>query len=165
MLGLQELPQFQQQYGKETATTIASVVGNVLSGSVRNKETLEWLERIFGKVKQINESISIDRSKTSLSISERLEPLIPAGKIAALKSGEMVGMLASDAVEKYTGKYETSAINCRINLDMKAIKAEEEAYKELPVFYDFGGRQEDVLLQNFYRINSEVLEIVSQGRP
>jgi len=165
LLGLQELPQFQQQYGKETATTIASVVGNVLSGSVRNKETLEWLERIFGKVKQINESISIDRAKTSLSISERLEPLIPAGKIAALKSGEMVGILASDAVEKYTGKYETSAINCRINLDMKAIKAEEEAYKELPEFYDFGGRQEEVLLQNFYRINSEVLEIVSQGRP
>lgn len=165
LLGLQELPQFQQQYGKETATTIASVVGNVLSGSVRNKETLEWLERIFGKVKQVNESISIDRTKTSLSISERLEPLIPAGKIAALKAGEMVGMLASDAVEKYTGKYEPSTINCRINLDMQAIKAEEEAYQELPMFYDFRGRQDEILLQNFYRINNEVLEIVSGLRP
>jgi len=161
LLGLQELPQFQQQYGKETATTIASVVGNVLSGSVRNKETLEWLERIFGKVKQISESISIDRTKTSLSISERLESLIPAGKIAALKAGEMVGMLACDAVEKYTGKYDTSAINCRINLDIKAIKAEEEAYQELPIFYDFGGKQDEILLQNFYSINNEVLEIVS----
>ncbi|MCA5006155.1 type IV secretion system DNA-binding domain-containing protein [Sphingobacterium bovistauri] len=161
LLGLQELPQFQQQYGKETASTIASVVGNVLSGSVRNKETLEWLERIFGKVKQINESISIDRTKTSISISERLEPLIPAGKIASLKAGEMVGMLASDAVEKYTGKYDTSAINCRINLDIKAIKAEEEAYQELPIFYDFGGRQDEILIQNFYSINNEVLEIVS----
>src|SRR5690606_36231506 len=131
------------------------------SGSVRNKETLEWLERIFGKVKQINESISIDRTKTSLSISERLEPLIPAGKIASLKAGEMVGMLASDAVEKYTGKYDTSAINCRINLDIKAIKAEEEAYQELPIFYDFGGMQDEILLQNFYSINNEVLEIIS----
>ncbi|MCI0922433.1 type IV secretory system conjugative DNA transfer family protein [Sphingobacterium rhinopitheci] len=165
LLGLQELPQFQQQYGKETATTIASVVGNVLSGSVRNKETLEWLERIFGKVKQINESISIDRTKTSLSISERLEPLIPAGKIAALKSGEMVGILASDAVQKYTGQYETSAINCRINLDMKAIKTEENSYKELPIFYDFRGKQEEVLLENFYRINNEVLGIVSGLKP
>jgi len=165
LLGLQELPQFQQQYGKETATTIASVVGNVLSGSVRNKETLEWLERIFGKVKQINESLSIDRTKTSISISEKLESLIPAGKIASLKAGEMVGMLASDAVENYTGKYETSAINCRINLDMQAIKAEEKAYQELPVFYDFAGKQEEVLLQNFYRINDEVLEIVSGLRP
>src|SRR6202012_759128 len=40
LMGLQELPQFQQQYGKETAATITAVVGNVLSGSVRNKETL-----------------------------------------------------------------------------------------------------------------------------
>lgn len=165
LLGLQELPQFQQQYGKETATTITSVVGNVLSGSVRNKETLEWLERIFGKVKQMGESLSIDRTKTSLSISEKLEPLIPAGKIAALKAGEMVGMLASDAVEKYTGKFETSAVNCRIDLDMEAIRKEEEAYRELPVFYDFGGRQDEVLLENFHRINNEVLDIVSRFKP
>ncbi len=160
LLGLQELPQFKQQYGKETATTITSVVGNVLSGSVRNKETLDWLERIFGKVKQVGESLSIDRSKTSLSISERLEPLIPAGKIASLKAGEMVGMLASDAVEDYTGKYEPSAINCRINLDVAAIKKEEAQYRDLPVFYDFGGRKDEILLANFAQINSEVADIV-----
>jgi len=48
---------------------------------------------------------------------------------------------------------------------MQAIKAEEKAYQELPVFYDFAGKQEEVLLQNFYRINDEVLEIVSGLRP
>ncbi|MHB1179149.1 MAG: TraM recognition domain-containing protein, partial [Daejeonella sp.] len=137
LLGLQELPQLKQQYGKETAATITAVVGNVLSGSVRNKETLEWLERLFGKVKQVGESLSIDRTKTSVSLNEKLEPLIPAGKIASLKAGEMVGILAADAVEKFTGQYETSAVNCRINLDLKAIKKEEQAYRELPVYYDF----------------------------
>ncbi len=165
LIGLQELPQFHQQYGKETATTITSVVGNVLSGSVRNKETLDWLERIFGKVKQMSESLSIDRSKTSVSISERLEPLIPAGKIASLKAGEMVGMLASDAVEDYTGRYEPSAINCRINLDVEAIKKEEAQYRELPVFYDFGGRKDEILLANFAQINAEVTQIVLGFRP
>ncbi|MFD2966274.1 type IV secretion system DNA-binding domain-containing protein [Sphingobacterium bambusae] len=165
LLGLQELPQFKQQYGKETATSITAVVGNVLSGSVRNKETLDWLERIFGKVKQVSESLSIDRTKTSVSISERLEPLIPAGKIAALKAGEMVGMLASDAVEDYTGKYEPSAINCRINLDVKAIKQEEAQYRDLPAFYDFAGKKEEILLANFAQINSEVAEIVMGFRP
>ncbi|RZJ61458.1 MAG: type IV secretory system conjugative DNA transfer family protein, partial [Flavobacterium sp.] len=109
LMGLQELPQFQQQYGKEVSGTITSVVGNVLAGSVRNKETLDWLERLFGKVKQQGESLSIDRAKLSLSINEKLEPLIPAGKIASLKAGELVGMLAGDAVESYTGKFETSA--------------------------------------------------------
>ena len=162
LLGLQELPQLKQQYGKETAATITAVVGNVLSGSVRNKETLEWLERLFGKVKQIGESLSIDRTKTSVSLNEKLEPLIPVGKIASLKAGEMVGILAADAVEEFTGKYETSAVNCRINLDLKAIKKEGQAYRELPVYYDFKGRKEEILLQNFNRINSEVQEMIIQ---
>ncbi len=165
LLGLQELPQLKQQYGKETAATITAVVGNVLSGSVRNKETLEWLERLFGKVKQVGESLSIDRTKTSISLNEKLEPLIPAGKIASLKAGEMVGILAADAVEKFTGQYETSAVNCRINLDLKAIKKEEQGYRELPVYYDFKSRKEEVLLQNFDKINSEVQEMVRQFKP
>jgi hypothetical protein len=164
-LGLQELPQFQQQYGKQTAAVIASVVGNVISGAVRNKETLEWLERLFGKVKQTSESLSIDRSKTSLSISERLEPLIPAGKIASLKTGEMVGILANDATAKYNGKYETSAINCRINLDVAAIKKEEQQYRDLPVYYDFGGKQDEILRTNFYRICDEIRQIVKGYMP
>ncbi|KAA8476839.1 TraM-binding TraD/TraG-like protein [Arcticibacter tournemirensis] len=165
VLGIQSLQQFQQQYGKETAATITSVVGNVLSGSVQNKDTLEWLERLFGKVKQQSESLSIDRNKTSLSLSEKLEPLIPAGKIAALRAGEMVGMLAADAVADYTGKFEPSAVHCRINLDMEAIKKEEQSYRDLPVYYDFNGKKEEILRQNFYRINQEVQQLVKQFRP
>lgn len=164
LLGMQELPMLRQQYGKETAETITSVMGNVLSGSVRNKDTLEWLERLFGKVKQTGESISIDRNKTSLSLNEKLEPLIPAGKIASLKAGEMVGLLASDAVEKFTGKYETSAVNCRINLDLEAIKKEEQAYKDLPLFYDFKGKKEEVLRSNYLRITNEVQAMARKFR-
>ncbi len=164
ILGLQELPQFRQQYGKDTAATITSVVGNVLAGSVRNKETLDWLERLFGKVKQESESLSIDRNKTSISLSEKLEPLIPAGKIAALRAGEMVGILATEATTDYTGKFEPSAVNCRINLDMASIKKEEQSYRPLPVYYDFKGKKEEVLRQNFHRINHEVQQLVKHFR-
>ncbi|RZJ92813.1 MAG: type IV secretory system conjugative DNA transfer family protein [Chryseobacterium sp.] len=164
VLGIQSLQQFQQQYGKETAATITSVVGNVLSGSVQNKETLEWLERLFGKVKQQGESLSIDRNKVSVSLSEKLEPLIPAGKIATLRAGEMVGLIASDAVEKYTGQYQPSAVNCRINLDIQAIKKEEQGYRELPVYYNFKGKKNEILLQNFHQINDEVSQLVKQFR-
>lgn len=165
VLGIQSLQQFQQQYGKETAATITSVVGNVLSGSVQNKDTLDWLERLFGKVKQQSESLSIDRHKTSVSLSEKLEPLIPAGKIASLKAGEMVGLLASDAVEKYTGQYKPSAINCRVNLDVEAIKKEEQSYHELPAYYDFKGNKDEILRKNFHMINKEVQELVKRFRP
>jgi hypothetical protein len=160
LMGLQELPQFQMQYGKDTAATITAVIGNVLSGSVRNKETLEWLERLFGKSKQLGEGLSIDRNKTSTSLNEKLEVLIPAGKIASLNAGEMVGVIAADAQEKFTGKFETSAVNCRINLDLTAIRHEEKGYRNLPDYYDFGGKKEETLRQNFARINQEIQELI-----
>lgn len=162
LLGLQELPMLEQQYGKGTAATITSVVGNLLSGSVRNKETLEWLERLFGKSKQLGEGLSIDRNKTSTSLNEKLEPLIPAGKIAALNTGEIVGLIAADVQENFTGAFEPATVNCRVNLDAATLAAEEAGYRDLPVYYDFGGRKEEILLQNFFRINREVDQVVKK---
>ncbi|MFV0591551.1 MAG: type IV secretion system DNA-binding domain-containing protein [Draconibacterium sp.] len=164
LLGLQELPQFKQQYGRETAETIASVIGNVLSGSVRDKGTLEWLERMVGKIKQTNDSLNIDHARATVGMSERLDALIPAGKIASLKTGHMVGMIARDADEKTDmGKdYVPSAINCKINLDMKAIKLEEENYPEMPVFYNFKGDKDKFLLKNYEKINKEVDGVINE---
>jgi len=162
LMGLQELPQFQQQYGKEVASTICAVVGNVLSGSVRNKETLDWLEKLFGKVKQASESLSIDRNKTSVSLSEKLENLIPSGKIASLKAGELVGMLAGDTDESYSGSFSPSVINCKVNLDLDKIAKEESQYPQMPVYYDFKGKKEQILSQNFQRINQEVAQLISR---
>jgi len=161
LMGLQELPQFHQHYGKEVANTICAVIGNVLSGSVRSKETLDWLEKLFGKVKQESQSLSIDRSKTSVSLSERLENLIPSGKIAALNTGEMVGILARDAEQGYRGNFSPSAVNCKINLDLKSIAKEEASYPSMPVFYNFNGNKQAVLSENFNKINQEVSGIIA----
>jgi hypothetical protein len=159
LLGLQELPQLKQLQGKDTAATMTAVIGNVLSGSVRNKETLEWLERMFGKRKQLGESVSIDRTRTSVSLNERYEPLIPAGKIAGMQTGEMVGLLAFEA-DKFDGKYKTANLHCRINLDGKALKREAENYRLLPKFFDFNGDKENILNQNFMKIRNEVEQMV-----
>ncbi|MBS1503551.1 MAG: type IV secretory system conjugative DNA transfer family protein, partial [Bacteroidetes bacterium] len=103
-------------------------------------------------------------NKTSTSLQEKLEPLIPAGKMASLNTGEMVGLIAADVQETYTGKFETSAINCRVNLPKDELLAEEKGYRELPVYYDFGGRKEEILRDNFLRINKEVEEVVAAFR-
>ena len=161
LMGLQELTQFEQGYGKQAAATITSIIGNVLSGSVRNKETLEWLERLFGRSNQQGESLSIDRNKTSISLNEKLEVLIPAGKIASLNAGEMVGVIATDAQETFTGQYKTSAVHCKINLDLDQIKYEEAHYAKLPVYYDFKGDKDGILRRNFLRINQDIAKMVS----
>jgi hypothetical protein len=167
VLGLQEIPQLRQFYKKEVADTISAIVGNILSGSARDKNTLEWLEKLFGKIKQKSYSQSISQQGTTTSINEKMDFMIPAGKIAALKTGEMVGMIAQGE-ENSTGEYKTSAIRGKINLDMKAIKEEERNYGSMPNYYSFMdkkgvNRKEEVLMTNFRKINKEVELIVKEN--
>ena len=167
LLGLQEIPQLRQFYKKEVADTISAIVGNILSGSARDKNTLEWLEKLFGKIKQKSFSQSISQQGTTTSINEKMDFMIPAGKIAALRTGEMVGMIAQGE-ENDTDEYKTSAINGKINLDMKSIKQEEQNYVPMPVYYSFidkagNNRKEEVLMTNFRKINNEIELIVNEN--
>lgn len=166
LLGLQEIPQLRQFYKKEVADTISAIVGNILSGSARDKNTLDWLEKLFGKIKQKSYSQSISQQGTTTSINEKMDNMIPAGKIAALKTGEMVGMIAQGE-ENDTEEYKTSAMNGKIKLDLKAIKHEEQNYVKMPVYYSFADktgkdRKDEVLMTNFRKINKEVELIVNE---
>ncbi|SNV51097.1 MULTISPECIES: type IV secretion system DNA-binding domain-containing protein [Chryseobacterium group] len=164
LLGLQEIPQLRQFYKKEVADTISAIVGNILSGSARDKNTLEWLEKLFGKIKQKTYSQSISQQGTTTSINEKMDNMIPAGKIAALRTGEMVGMIAQSE-ENDNSEYKSSAISGKINLDMEKIKHEEQNYVKMPTYYNFTdktgkNRKEEVLMTNFRRINKEVELII-----
>lgn len=166
LLGLQEIPQLRQFYKKEVADTISAIVGNIISGSARDKNTLDWLEKLFGKIKQKSYSQSISQQGTTTSINEKMDNMIPAGKIAALKTGEMVGMIAQGELND-TDEYKTSAIHGKINLDMKTIKKEKHNYVAMPVYYSFldkkgKNRKEEILMSNFRRINREVELIVNE---
>ena len=166
MLGLQEIPQLKQFYKKEVADTISSIVGNILSGAARDKNTLEWLAKLFGKIKQKTYSQSISQQGTTTSINEKMDFMIPAGKIAALRTGEMVGMIAQGE-ENDTEEYKTSAISGKINLDMTKIKEEEKNYIKMPTYYSFkdklgADRKDDVLMTNFRRINKEIEILVNE---
>jgi hypothetical protein len=159
LLGLQELPQFKQQYGKEAAETICAVAANVISGSARNKETLDWLEKLFGKVRQVRSGLSIDRTRTSVSMNEYMDNLIPASKIAALKAGELVAQIGREADQKTN----LSTYHCKVDIDPGSIMREEKQYRDLPKYYDFGSAEEkeEILRNNLYRINLDVVEIVA----
>ncbi|RDV11894.1 type IV secretory system conjugative DNA transfer family protein [Pontibacter diazotrophicus] len=162
LLGLQELPQLRQQYGRETADTICAVAANVLSGSVRNKETLDWLEKIFGKVRQQKQGVSIDRNRTSVSMNEEMGPLIPASKIANLRAGEMVGQVAFDNAV-YDGRHVSSTYNCKVNLNLKEVTKEEAQYVDMPIFYKFGSSAARItkLEANFIKINKDIESLIA----
>lgn len=74
-LGFQELPQLEADYGKVGMQKIITTVGNVVSGSARAKETLEWLSGdIFGKVVQMKK----------VSLSTEIKPLLISMKISTV---------------------------------------------------------------------------------
>ena len=95
-----------------------------------------------------------------MTISEKMDVMIPAGKLAGLRTGEMAGMVVQGN-DNATEEFKTSAISGKINLDMKAIKFEEENYVKTPAYYSFKDtngvdRKNDILMANFRRINKEV---------
>lgn len=117
LMGIQEKAQLVQQYGKTGADVIFSVVGNVISGSARSKDTLDWLQNFFGKVKQVKEGVSIADSKTTISINENMDYVIPGSKIANLRTGELVAQVAMDFSEG--DDFPRYMYNCRTKMDMK----------------------------------------------
>jgi len=162
LLALQEIPQLRVAYGKSVADEICSICGNILSGSARNKETLEWLEKLFGRVKQVKENISIDRNRTTHSFNENMDFMIPAAKIANLQTGELVGQIAKDFTSDNQDFISTS-YNCKVNLPLNIIEKEEKNYVFPPKYYTFASvdSRERILLQNYRSINSSIADIIN----
>jgi hypothetical protein len=163
VLGLQELPQLKSSFGRMGAEQIISVIGNVIAGSVRSKETLDWLEKLFGKIKQLKTNLSIDRDRQTVSLNENLDFLIPASKIADLPTSEFVAQIALDYGINHDD-FKSTKYNCKVELDTEAIKREENAYFDTPVYYQFASNEERdfILMQNFQRINKEVADFTER---
>ena len=175
-LGFQELPQLEADYGKVGMQKIITTVGNVVSGSARSKETLEWLSSdIFGKVVQLKKGVTIDRDKTSLNLNENMDSLVPASKISDMPTGWICGQTARDFVQTKTGsggsmniqeseEFKTSKFYCKTDFDMKEIKKEEAGYVPLPKFYTFKSRdeRERILYKNFVQVGEDVKEMIQE---
>ena len=175
-LGFQELPQLEADYGKVGMQKIITTVGNVVSGSARSKETLEWLSSdIFGKVVQLKKGVTIDRDRTSINLNENMDSLVPASKISDMPTGWICGQTARDFVQTKTGnggsmniqeseEFKTSKFYCKTDFDMKEIKKEEAGYVPLPKFYTFKSRdeRERILYKNFVQVGEDVKEMIQE---
>lgn len=98
LLCFQDFSQLVRDYGKRVADVVINTMGNIVSGKVY-RETARDLQEIFGKILQLRQSISTNRSDTSISQSTQMDYLIPAARISSLSQGEFVGIL-SDTVEQ-----------------------------------------------------------------
>lgn len=175
-LGFQELPQLEADYGKTGMQKIITTCGNIFMGAARNKETLEWAQNdVFGKAKQLSRSVSINDNKVSTSISERMDFLVPASKIADMATGWLAGQTARDFTAttksqfhsvniEESSDFSTTKYFCKTNFDMARIKKEESNYVDLPKICIFASatQKEIELNRNFKRINDEITQLITE---
>ena len=175
-LGFQELPQLEADYGKVGMQKIITTCGNIFMGAARNKETLEWAQNdVFGKAKQTSRSISINDNKVSTTISEKMDYLVPAAKIADMATGWLAGQAARDFTAtddsmlnhfdiEQSEEFKTTKFFCKTDFNMVTIQKEEAAYVPLPKFYTFKSRdvRERILYANFIQVNKDVKDMINE---
>jgi len=160
-LGFQDFSQLKRDYGDKEAAVVMNTVGNIFSGQVVG-ESAKTLSERFGKVLQKRQSLTINRSDKSTSISTQLDSLIPASKISNLTQGMFVGAVS----DNFDERIEQKIFHAEIVVDNATVTRETKAYLPLPVIADFidengnDTMQADIEL-NYNQIKIEVRQIVA----
>lgn len=151
-LAVQDYSQLKKDYGRDQAEVIMNIVGNVISGQVVG-DTAKLLSERFGKIVQERKSITINRTDTSVGRSTQLDSAIPASKIAALSSGEFVGMVADNPDQKIDLK----VFHSEILNDHEELRKEEENYKPIPPVRKITANE---IQENYFRIKQDIHLII-----
>ncbi|WP_176628265.1 conjugal transfer protein MobC [Mucilaginibacter sp. SG538B] len=153
-LGIQDASQLRKEYGREAADVIMNIVGNMAVGQVAG-DTAKMVSEKIGRIMQDRESLSINRSDTSISRSKQLEAAVPASRISALSSGEFVGLVADNPDEKI----ELKGFHCEIVNDHEALKKEADAYQPIPAVRVINA---GIVQRNYLQIKQDVREIIEE---
>lgn len=153
-LAMQDFSQLRKDYGKEQADVITNITGNIISGQVMG-DTAKMLSERFGKIMQDRESLSINRTDTSINRSSQLDFAIPASKISSLSSGEFVGMVADDPHEKIKLKM----FHCEIQNDTEKLNEEAKRFRPIPKVSNVTMQQ---VMDNYFQVKLDVKALIEQ---
>lgn len=118
-------------------------------------DTSKMLSERFGKIMQDRQSVSINRTDTSISHSKQLDSAVPAAKIAALSSGEFVGMVADDPHEKIKLKM----FHSEIIHDAKKLNNESKGFVDIPKVSEVTQQQ---VMDNYFQVKLDVKSMISR---
>lgn len=154
VLGMQDFSQLRQDYGRDRSDVLINICGNVLSGQVMG-DTARTLSERFGKIVQTRESVSINRTDTSISRSTQLDYAIPASRISSLSSGEFVGMVADDP----DNKIKLKMFHAEIMQNSAALNEELKKFLEIPRVSDITTKQ---ISDNYYQVKQDIQNLIEQ---
>jgi YWFCY protein/TraM recognition site of TraD and TraG len=150
IISVQDINQLRSHYTRDEAEQFMTISGNIICGQVSG-DTAQWVSERFQRTVQYKTTVSVNSHDTSISKSEQSVEAVSAATIAALSSGEFVGMVADDPEKRITLK----GFHARI------VKEEvgRQGWVDLPVVREV----DSVLLQeNFSRIQKEVATLVRE---
>lgn len=152
-IGIQSVEQVRRDYSREQAEVLINICGNVIAGQSSGDTAKQMSERI-GKIMQDRESFSINSGDTSISRSKQLESAIPASRIAALSSGEFVGLVADNP----DNKIELKTFHCEIINDHAQLKKEENAYRDIAVVRKIDNT---MVQRNYLQVKQDIQDIIN----
>ena len=160
-LGFQDFSQLERNYGKQEATVIINTIGNIFAGQVVG-DSAKFLQDRFGKIERERKSTSKSSggkggSSTSKSTSTAMYDLVSQAAISNISQSYFVGSVADNFGEEIAEKI----FHCKIQVDMKALKEEEDKSKDIPQIADFGGEEnmQQKLKENYHQIKTDVQNI------
>ena len=161
-LGFQDFSQLTRDYGDKESKVIQNknTVGNVFSGQVVG-ETAKTLSERFGKVLQQRQSMTINHSDKSTSISTQMDSLIPASKISNLTQGMFVGAVSDNFDERIDQKI----FHAEIVVDSAKVSAEMKQYQSIPEINAFQNQDgsdnlKETIEANYKRVKREVMSLI-----
>lgn len=158
ILALQDFNQAVRDYGEKSAKILKASCGNQAFGMTGNDNTSQEIEKLFGEMKQVQESFSEqDNGGGSRSESLQKEKIVKSREIAGQRAGHFIGKIVNGKPPFF-------------NLQFKECTFFED---EIPLFssiYETGDEKTDrelmnsVIDANYNRIISEVSQILSKYR-
>lgn len=153
-IAVQDFSQLKKDYGAEQADVITGIVGNIIAGQVTG-DTASKLSDNFGKIVQDKYTRTMSADDLSISKMSQLDYAIPASKIAALSSGEFVGMVADNPEEKIKLKM----FHAEIQNDHEAIAKDMASYRDIPNARSVSAEE---IQENYKSIKKDVERLVSR---
>jgi hypothetical protein len=152
ILGFQDIPQLERDYGQKVAEAIFSIVGNIFCGQVVFN-TAEKVSRIFGKNRQTRVSVTQNDDTTSYNTSTVMDMMIPASKLVSQSQGDMAGIV-SDSIEQ---RAKFKFFKGKIVHDDEQISKEAKAFKPVPQIRDTSKEEVE---NKFYQIKIEIKDLI-----
>jgi hypothetical protein len=149
IISVQDVNQLRSTYTKEDADQVMNTPGNLICGQVTG-ETARWVKERFDSVIEYKTTVSINSSDTSVSRSEQSKDSITTATLAALSSGEFVGIVADDP--------ETALRIKNFHVRLKKDPADSISPAPLPAI---AAVDDKLLEENANRIRGEIEQLVA----